>query len=457
MMTAPMMRRVIRFFMVRRDVREKDNSRVGNLCAGDKKVCKERHLLSARCGDLASPAPCPRPSHHSKGFAIAPASEVLLHGDQAGKGFLEDVADVGTLGFGEVGVAAGDVVAGEDGVEAGEDRLFQGWGEIFEGEGVDHVATAVFEEAVEELEVFETAAVGAFGGVGGEVGLEIGATFDAAVGEGGFVFEEEGVEDVGGDVVDDAAGGADGFGEDGFAEFFLQALLHVHGTEGGVIGFGEGVLSGGLVFEDHEGDDVALGDGVGFGVEEVGEVVEVGAGGGVEGGVVVAVLEGGVAAVAGGAVVAGDVPAAPAVGEGSGGVDEGAAVAHEGVAFAAGEDGAYEDAGDVWGEGAAVATEAALVAFEGEGLVGGDVGFEEVEDGAEGGVDGGDFDGAAEAVAEVGVVAEVDGAGGLGVDEVVLLAGFGEDEELRGFGDIELLHEAAEDGPGVGAVEFEGA
>lgn len=377
--------------------------------------------------------------------------------EEAGEGVGDDVAYVGALGFGEVGVAAGDVVAGEDGVEAGDDGLFQGRGEIFEGERVDHVAAAVFEEAVEELEVFEAAAVGVLRSAGGEVGLEIGAAFDAAVGEGGFVFEEEGVEDVGGDVVDDAAGGADGLGEDGFAEFFLQALLHVHGAEGGVIGFGEGVLSGGLMFEDHEGDDVALGDGVGFGVEEVGEVGKVGAWGGVEGGVVVAVLEGGVAAVAGGAVVAGDVPAAPAVGEGGGGVDEGAAVAHEGVAFAAGEDGAYEDAGDVWGEGAAVATEAALVAFEGEGLVGGDVGFEEVEDGAEGGVDGGDFDGAAEAVAEVGVVAEVDGAGGLGVDEVVLLAGFGEDEELRGFGDIELLHEAAEDGPGVGAVEFEGA
>ena len=101
--------------------------------------------------------------------------------EEAGEGVGKDLADVGALGFGEVGVAAGDVVAGEDGVEAGEDGLFQGWGEVFEGEGVDQVAAAVFEEPVEELEVFEAAAIGAFWGVGGEVGLEIGAAFDAAV------------------------------------------------------------------------------------------------------------------------------------------------------------------------------------------------------------------------------------------------------------------------------------
>lgn len=98
-----------------------------------------------------------------------------------------------------------------------------------------------------------------------------------------------------------------------------------------------------------------------------------------------------------------------------------------------------------------------MVAFEGEGLVGGNVRFEQVEDGAEDGVDGGDFDGAAEAVAEVGIVTEEDGARGLGVDEVVLFAGFGEDQDLRGLGDVELLHEAPEDGPGVAAIELKRA
>jgi len=209
------------------------------------------------------------------------------------------------------------------------------------------------------------------------------------------------------------------------------------------------------MFEYHEGDDVALVGGIGFGVEEVSEVREVGTGGGVEDGRVVAVVEGGVAAVAGGAMVTGDVPAAPAVGKGGGGVDESAAVAHEGVAFAAGEDGADEDAGDVRGERAAVAAEAALVALEREGFVWWGVGFEEVEDGAEDGIDGGDFDGAAEAVAEVGVVAEVDGARGLRVNEVVLFAGLGKDENLGGLRDVEVFHEASEDGPGVRPVESE--
>lgn len=245
---------------------------------------------------------------------------------------------MGALGFGEVGVVLGGILAGEDGIEPREDGLFQGRGEVFEGDGVDHVAAAVFEKAVEELEVLQAATVVAFRGVGGEVRLEIGAAFDAAIGEWGFVFEEEGVEDLGGDVVDDATGGADGFFEDGLAEFFLQALLHVHGAKGGVIGFGEDVLCGALMFKDHKGDDVALGFGVGFGVKEMREVREVSTRGGVEGGIVVAVIECGVAAMAGGAVVAGDVPAAPAIGERGGGVDKGDAMAHEGVSFTAWED-----------------------------------------------------------------------------------------------------------------------
>ncbi len=119
---------------------------------------------------------------------------------------------------------------------------------MLKGEGVDHVAAAIFKEAIEQLDVFETTPVAAAWGGAGEVALEGFKAFDAVFWKDGFVFEEQCVEHLGGDVVDDAAGGADGFCFDFFAEFFLQVLLHVHGAEGGVIGFGEDVLGGGLVF-----------------------------------------------------------------------------------------------------------------------------------------------------------------------------------------------------------------
>ena len=59
--------------------------------------------------------------------------------------------------------------------------------------------------------------------------------------------------------------------------------------------------------------------------------------------------------------------------------------------------------------------------------------------------------------ADVGVVAEVDGARVGGGDAVFLDAGFGEDEDLGGFGDVEFGEDAAEESFGFGGVDGEAA
>lgn len=51
------------------------------------------------------------------------------------------------------------------------------------------------------------------------------------------------------------------------------------------------------------------------------------------------------------------------------------------------------------------------------------------------------FDIAAGNVSDVGVFVEEEGAGGVGVDEVVLFAGFGEDEDLGFGGDVEMVED----------------
>ena len=319
---------------------------------------------------------------------------------------------------------------------------------------MDQVAAAVLEEAGEELEVFEAATIGVAGGGLGEGGLEGFVALNAAFGEGGFVFEEEGVEDILGAVVEDAAGGADGLMLDGFAQFFLQAGLHVQGAEGAVMGLGEDVLDGGLVLQDHEGDDVAAGTGVGSGVEETGQAEDVGPllDGHVAG--VVGIFDGDdVAAMMAVAMGAGDIPAAPAVAKGGGAVHDGAALAEDGVAAGAGEDGAHEEAGHTGGEGAAVAVHAGLIAVKLERFVRGGLGLDEVEDGAEIRVHGGDFDGPAEGVADVGFIAEVDDTRGLGADAAVLGAGLGKDEHLGLQRDVEVTAEVFEDRPGIGPVD----
>lgn len=154
-------------------------------------------------------------------------------------------------------------------------------------------------------------------------------------------------------------------------------------------------------------------------------------------------------------MVTGDVPAAPTVFERGGGIDHGAALAHERVAIAAGKDGADKNTWNIWGEGAAVATEAALIACKVEGLIRWGVWLKQIKDGSEQRIDGRDFDGAADAVTDVGVVAKVDDAWGLRVDEVVLFAGFGKDQDLGGLWDVEVLHQGAQDGPGVGAIDLD--
>ena len=104
--------------------------------------------------------------------------------------------------FAEVSVAAGVVLAIEHVPETGEHGFLQRRGEVLEGEGVDHVAAAMLEEAVEELEVLQTAAVTALRGFFDEGGLEGGIALDAAFGQSGLVFEKQRIENVLGAMID---------------------------------------------------------------------------------------------------------------------------------------------------------------------------------------------------------------------------------------------------------------
>ena len=184
---------------------------------------------------------------------------------------------------------------------------------------------------------------------------------------------------------------------------------------------------------------------------------EVSAGFPVEGDIAIELGGGGVAHVAGVAVVAGDVPAAPAGFDGAGVVDEGSAGLEERGAVFVREDRADHDAGDVVGHAAAVAVHADFGAVEARGGAVWAVGVEGVEDWAEVWVEARELDETAGDPADVGVVAEVDGAGVGGSDAVFLDAGFGEDEDLGGFGDGEFGEDAAEEGFGVGGVDGEAA
>ena len=347
-----------------------------------------------------------------------PSESGLPVGRQVFLGVEEDFEDGALGGKRYLGVFGGAVASGEDFEEPGIDFVAGGGGQLAEGVGVDEVAAGVFEEAGAEVEFTEGAAFAVFGAELGEGFGEVRIADDGG-GKGNFLGEEE--------VADDAFD---------FALEVVEVAVLLEGDGGLVVQAGEEIVHVVLMLEDEEGDDVAGGCGIFLGVEEAAEVGEVAE--------VVGVLflpgEGGladeVAAVDLFAVFAGDVPAAPALGEGGAVGDEGNAGVQVNDAGVVGAEGADEMAGDAHGLGRGMAFEALVVADE-TGL--GNLGLlEGVEDAAELGVHHGEFqEGRTDDVADVGVVIEVDGAGVFRVDAFALEGGFGKDQALGGFGNVQ--------------------
>ena len=89
------------------------------------------------------------------------------------------------------------------------------------------------------------------------------------------------------------------------------------------------------------------------------------------------------------------------------------------------------------------------------GIVAGNV--EDVEHGPQFGVDRGHLDLPAGHVAQVQIVAEVEGPRIARVDQAQLQAGVGEDEQLRGLRNAQGLEDAFEEGPFTGAVQGKAA
>lgn len=185
-------------------------------------------------------------------------------------------------------------------------------------------------------------------------------------------------------------------------------------------GCGEDVVNFGLVFEQHEGENVA-------GICEVFRSVDVG--GEIFLVDVLAEVEAAsagepfVSHVAGGIAESGDIPAAPAFGDwacrGGGEI----APRENGLAFFVWEDRADEEAGDIFGAGAGVAGEALTVADE-PAFFGRRREIERIEHHAGGVVSGDDLYFAAGDEADVEVGVEVESAGVFRGDKITLEGGF---------------------------------
>ena len=151
-----------------------------------------------------------------------------------------------------------------------------------------------------------------------------------------------------------------------------------------------------------------------------------------------------VAAVGSGAPVAGDIPAAPAFGEGGLVIDDLRAVAQERVTGGVDEERADEEPGNFAHEGPAVAAQAVLIADD-RGRGGAGAGQRErVEDGSELRIDRDDLDEAAGHPADVDGVGEIKCAGMIGPDARALKTRAGEDKGLAGGRDPEFAENRAE-------------
>lgn len=332
-----------------------------------------------------------------------------------GEGGAEDGVNGGAFRLGKVR-ERGVVGAGIQGALQGEEEtLPQGAGQVFDEGTVDEVAAPVLEETGLEVEILEGSTIGRGAAVAPEVGLEGGVGEETSGGQRGFVGEKE--------VAGEVEGVAIEFGEDFGGE-----------RPGAVVEEGAGVI-GGMHDPVDEADLVF--------VKEVGGEITGGAGGvaaGVEprarfdrrGEESVSVQASGlVAPVRGERAASGEVPAPETQVQGDGMAVPGGVGPEglEGAAVGAGHDGFGEQPGDVTGGGTGMTIHAAIRTFHAEGLVRTrDV--EDVEDRAEFRIEGNDLESAPRDVPDVGVVAEVEGAGVGGGDEADLKAGGGEEEEL---------------------------
>ena len=93
----------------------------------------------------------------------------------------------------------------------GAHGLLQGRREIPESERVDHVAAPVLEEAVEQLQILQGAAIGRLWSSSGEGDRECLIALDPSFRQGGLVFEKESFDDIISAMVNDAACGTCGF------------------------------------------------------------------------------------------------------------------------------------------------------------------------------------------------------------------------------------------------------
>ena len=163
------------------------------------------------------------------------------------------------------------------------------------------------------MEVLQRAAVLCLRRILGEHLLECGIALDAAFRQHRLIFEQERIHHVLGTVVDDPARGAGGVVLDLLAQLALQALLHEHGAQGGLVCLREDILRGSLVLQDHERHDVAELSWIRRGVEELFQRPGICPGLEVDRHILTFFLRRHIAAMQGVAVLARHIPAAPAV------------------------------------------------------------------------------------------------------------------------------------------------
>ena len=161
-----------------------------------------------------------------------------------------------------------------------------------------------------------------------------------------------------------------------------------------------------------------------------------------------------VAAMLEGRLRAGDIPAAPALGERGGGGDIGTTGTAQRFAVRVGKDGARAQGGRVL---MARMTEEAVAAAGQQRFILGRMLIEEVEGRAELRVEHGNFERPGHGPADVGFVREIEDAGRLGVDQVALHTRLAEDEDLGFDGHAQFIKQPLEPLLGRQGADFVGA
>ena len=153
---------------------------------------------------------------------------------------------------------------------------------------------------------------------------------------------------------------------------------------------------------------------------------------------------------------AGDVPTAEAFRQRLGVSGLAGMEGVEAAAAGSGSHGFHGQSGDLEGVFIGVAVHAAPGPFDHHpGVAAGNV--EDVEDSPQLGIEGGQLDFPAGHVAQIQIVAEVEGPGIVRVDEAQLQAGVGEDQQLGRLRNVQRPQQAFQEGPFAGAVQREAA